>query len=490
MHKIAKVFHLLLPISVIAISGWVHHLAGFTFPVPWDDEAVFIYPAAAVADSWQIQTDSLNRDRAVFWHPPGYPVAMGLFMKLAQTSLASARLFSWLLMAIAYLACMRMARSLASRTFAEIMLSLFYLGGPATIAGNIARPEALVLALSLAGFWMLLDNRPWTAASMLVLACLVHPAAWFLAAAAAVGYLREYGCHWPRLEKSDIPWVLLAFGCTAALASYLALNWSWVWNDLQVGIHFLPMTWAQRLRPLISLWRGIPALLVLSLPLVTFRMRRPLFFLSLLAVALWFIPVYRPEMWYAVYTAFSYAIAAWILVEIAARNLPVDMRRIGAPSVFAALVLGGFIIGHVPDPRHYPLYFWWWHMTIRDRPNYIDDSDYAAIATALDARSASPGDARVQFYPGGDGTLFLRRLPAPWIPYYPSFTDIPPTAIVIHQTRLAYPGHAPQISNTMQSAGINPENPIHARDETEKWFIYFPEATPASAAIEDFSTVP
>ncbi len=476
MRRIAKIFHLLLPVSVIAISGWVHHLAGYTFPVPWDDEAIFVYPAAAVADSWQIQTDSLNPDRPVFWHPPGYPAAMGLFLKFTQTSLASARLFSWLLIAIAYLACMRMVRSLSSRTFAEIMLSLFYLGGPATIAGNIARPEALVLALSLAGFWMLLEKRPWTAASMLVLASIVHPAAWFLAAAAAVGYLREYSWHWPRPDKSDIPWVLLAFGCTVAMASYLALRWDWVWSDMQVSIHFLPMTWAQRLMPQISLWHGIPALLVLSLPLVTFRMRRPLFSLSLLATALWFIPVYRQEMWYAVYTAFSYAIAAFILVEIAARHLPARMQRIGRPGVFAAVILGGFILGHVPDPRHYPLYFWWWHMTIRDRPDYIHDSDYAAIAAALETRPAGPKDARVQFYPAGDGTLFLDRLPEPWIPYFPSFTDIPPTAIVFHQTRLAYPGYALLVSNAMQSRGVNPEYPVHARDETEKWFMHFPES--------------
>ena len=45
-----------------------------------------------------------------------------------------------------------------------------------------------------------------------------------------------------------------------------------------------------------SPWTAIPAAVVLALPGATFRMRRPLFSLSALATALWFLPVYRPEM--------------------------------------------------------------------------------------------------------------------------------------------------------------------------------------------------
>jgi hypothetical protein len=366
--KIARFIHYsqaLLPVAVLAVSAWVHHLAGLTFPVPWDDEAIFIYPAAAVAEANQLQTDSLNAERPVFYHSPGYPIALGIFFKLTQPGLISARWFSWGLLALAYLACLGMVRRLDSRFHASIILSLFFLGGHTAIAGNIARPEALVLALSLSGCWMAREGRPWTAAALLLLGCLAHPAAWFLSAAAAGGYLHEEGWRCPAPQKRDWPWMALAALCFLALAIYVGMRWRWVWNDLQVGINFLHQTWGQRLATLKSPWNGIPAAIVLALPVVTFRLRRPLFSLALLATALWFLPIYRPEMWYSVYAAFAYAFAAVVIIELAARHLPPAARRFGQPVVLGAILLGAFVLGHVPDPRHYPSYFWWRHMTIR-----------------------------------------------------------------------------------------------------------------------------
>ena len=479
MTRFPKIFSRLLPIAVLAVSGWVHHVAGLTFPVPWDDEAIFVYPAAAVGESNQLQTDSLNAARPVFYHSPAYPIAMGLFFKIAPAGLPAGRWFSWLLLALAYLAGLGMVRRLDSRIFAEIVLSLFFLGAPTAIAGNVARPEALILGLCLAGYWMKLKQRFWAAAALLLLGCLVHPAAWFLAVAATVGHLREEGWRCPLPAKRDWPWLVLAAGCFLALAAYVGSRWHWVWSDLQVSFGFLHQTWGQRLATLKSPWTAIPAAVVLALPCATFRMRRPLFSLSTLATALWFLPVYRPEMWYSVYTTFAYALAAVVLVEIAACHLPGAVRRFGQPVVMGAVLLGAFILGYLPDPRHYPDYLWWRHMTIRPQPAYLCATDVEAVANALRAQPVAPGAGRVQFYPNGDGTLFLGRLPEPWIPYYPSFTDVSPTAIVFHQTRLAYPSFPPLIAAAMEAHGVDLARPVHVRDETEKWYVWFaaPEPT-------------
>ncbi len=476
-----------LPLAVLAVSGWVHHVAGLTFPVPWEDEAIFIYPAAAIAESNQLQTDSLNADRPVFYHSPGYSIALGLFFKMAGTGLVSARWFSWLLMALAYLACFGMLRRLDARNDAGIVLSLFFLGGHTTIAGNVARPEALVLGLSLAGSWML-AKRPWTGVSILTLGCLVHPAAWILSAAAAGGYLRNHGWRVPGPTRRDWPWLALAASCFLALAIYLGARREWLWNDLQVGFGFLRQTWGQRLAALGTPWTGIPAALVLALPVAAWRMRPPLFSLALLAAALWFLPVFRPEMWYSAYTAFAYALAAVVCVEIAARHLPPLARRFGRPAVLGAVLFGAFVLGHVPDPRHYPFYFWWRHMTIRTQPDYFRETDVEAVAAALRARTAAPGAGRVQFYPAGDGTLFLERLPEPWLPFYPAFTDVPPAAIVFHESRLAYPAFPAMIAAGMEACGADPARPVLVRDETEKWHVWF-SAQPPPAGPAPFSAV-
>jgi len=323
---------------------------------------------------------------------------------------------------------------------------------------------------------MRLEGRPWAAVSLLVLGCLVHPAAWILSAAVAGGYLRDEGWRCPAPAMRDAPWLALAAVCFLALAVYVGARWRWTWNDIQLSVNFLHKTWGQRLAVLKSPWNAIPAGMVLALPVATFRLRRPLFSFALLATALWFLPIYRPEMWYSVYTAFAYALATVVIVELAARHLPPVAHRVCRPAVLGALLLGAFVLGHVPDPRHYPFYFWWRHMTIRTHPDYIQEADIEAVAATLRARSAAPGEGRVQFYPNGDGALFLGRLPKPWIPYYPSFTDVPPTAIVFHTTRLAYPSFPPLIAAAMLDRGVDPDRPLHTRDETEKWFVFFPRA--------------
>jgi hypothetical protein len=465
-------------VAVLAISLWVHVRAGLTFPVPWSDEPVFVYPAEAVADAGQIQTDSLHAGRPVFYHPPGYPVALGLFLKFLPPGLGSARLVSWIWMALAYLFWLGLVRNLESRRIAWILVSIFFLGTHTTIAGNIARPEALVLVLALAGFFFLVNQRPWTAAALTGLACLVHPSAWILAGAAGLAYLREHGFRLVPPRRGEYAWIVLGLACALAMTIYLGWHWKWVWHDLQVGIQFLHQTWGQRLARLAAIRNLIPALVFLSLPVVTWRRPQPLFTLSILGVGLWFIPVYRPEMWYLVYTNGAYLVAGVVLVEMAARRAAPAGRRLAAPAVAGLVLVGSFYQGHVPDPRHYPDYFWWCHMTIRARPAYIEAGDYDAIGAALAARAPASRPARVQFHPIGDGALFLGRLPAPWIPYRPAFTDVPPDAIVFHQTRLAYPGVNEAVARDMAAAGADPSAPVRVRDETETWYVHFPAPQP------------
>ena len=464
--------------GTLLLSLWTHLLAGFSFPVPWDDEAIFFYPAAAVGESWTIRTDSLNTERPVYYHPPGYPVALGLFFRLVPASLRSARFFSWLLMAAAYLAGMGLLRNFRCRPWASALWSLFFLNAHCAIAGNVARPEALVVALALAGFWLLLVDRPWRAASVLGLACLVHPAAWFPAMAAAAAFLREHGRRWPAPSRRDWPWLAFAAGCALAMAAHLALRWEWVWNDLQVGIQFLHQTWPERLAGLLRPRLGIPALVAFALPVAAFRAKRPLFDLSLLGLAFWFLQFYRPEMWYFVYTSTFYALAAIVLLELAARFLPPAALAPGLAAVAAALVLVSYLQGYVPDPRHFPRYLWWRHMTIRTEPAYLHPADVHAVPALRGARGTASAPALFQFPPGPKGALFHRRLPSPWIPFYPSFTQRRPDAVVVHVSRLAFPGFNQSAERALERLGMDPAAPGHVRDQTEKWFVAFPPPSP------------
>jgi len=191
----------------------------------------------------------------------------------------------------------------------------------------------------------------------------------------------------------------------------------------------------------------------------------------MLGWAFWLLQVFRPEMWYAVYTACSYAILTIILVEIAAGCTPAKYSTAAAVATWGAVLLGAQLQGHITDPRHYPDYMWWRHMTIRTAIPYIQPSDYDAISKALGARSLDQSRGLVQFYPGGDGLLFMDRLPENWTPFYPSFTDLRPTAMVFHLSQLTYPGYNQNALAQMEKYGVDLQQPACSRNETEKWYV-------------------
>jgi len=462
----------LLIALVIATSGWVHQRAGLSFPVPWDDEPIFTWPAQSVGESGQLQTDHLNPERTVFYHLPGYPVLMGLYFKAIPASLASARWFSWLMTVVAYLLLLAMVRGFKSRILAEVAISLYFLSGLMIIAGNIARPEALVIALTLGGFWMLIRERPWSAASLLSLVCLVHPVGTFLIGFAALAYFRLHRLKIPRPAKSEYGWMALALVTGVAMVTYWALHWSWVWNDLQVGLNFMPLTWGERLASLKPMRQWVPAVIATALVGVTWRMKPTLFLLAMLGWIFWFLPVFRPEMWYEIYTALSYILATVVLIEIAACYSKEKYRTVAPLLVMGGVLFAANRQGQITDPRHYPDYLWWHHMRIRTAPAYILPSDVAAISKALEPLSTDSAGSFIEFDPSGDGLLFIDQLPSNLTSICPAFIKIQPAAIVFHLSALAHPAYTKRTLEQMKQYGVDVERPTSSRDGTEKWYVH------------------
>jgi hypothetical protein len=457
----------------VLVSLWVHHLADFSFPVPWDDEAIFFFPAAAIAESGSIQSDSLNLERPVFYHPPGYPVALGLFLKLAPVSLDSARLFSWVLVMATYLCAIAVLSKFASWLFSLAATSAIFLSSHMTICGNIARPEALIIALAMAGFLALSRRRIWASMSFFCLASLIHPAAWIPTALALLAILREYRLKWPRPLRFEYLLASIAALCSLAMAAYLAWRWEWFWSDVQVSVNFLHQTWAQRLSNLATPRQLIPAMVALSLPFLTIRSKWPLFPMALIGLGFWFLQFYRPEMWYFCFTALFYALSICTILELVASSKVAGVKRLGTPLALVVLLSASYFQGHVLDPRYYPLYLWWRHMTIRPNEKYITQADIHAVHQIFASQSPAREPGLVRFFPGGDGALFHNQLPSGWIPYFKAFSAVPPSAIVIHQSSMAYPGFNEKGSGLLDEYGVDLQTPAHARDGTGSWFVHF-----------------
>ena len=136
-----------LAASTLWLSAQAHRQAGFTLPSPWNDEPWYLWSAISVAEHGTLFSESLNPERVVPMSP-AYQVPLGAFFKLAGFSFALARWTSWFWMALAYVGVLWLVKSRPFPLVSAAAAALFFLGATAVVAGNVCRPEAMVLALA------------------------------------------------------------------------------------------------------------------------------------------------------------------------------------------------------------------------------------------------------------------------------------------------------------------------------------------------------
>ena len=79
----------------------IHHLASFTFPVPWVDESQYPWQAIHLARGGSLQAPEVT-SRPLFVMPPLYMVFIGAAFKVFGVSLGLARFVAALLVAASF----------------------------------------------------------------------------------------------------------------------------------------------------------------------------------------------------------------------------------------------------------------------------------------------------------------------------------------------------------------------------------------------------
>ena len=90
-------------VACVCLFTIQHLRAGLNFPTPWPDEAHFLWQAAAVSDANSLLAYELDREREIFWMPPGYMILQGLVFKITGISLIAARWTSFVFVTLTFL---------------------------------------------------------------------------------------------------------------------------------------------------------------------------------------------------------------------------------------------------------------------------------------------------------------------------------------------------------------------------------------------------
>jgi hypothetical protein len=254
---------------------------------------------------------------------------------------------------------------------------------PSVIAiGNVARMEALVLALVLAGFVALARDRAPLGLGAFGAAIAVHPhaLAFFVAAAAWIVLARA------RVRPRDkVEWIVLGAGVLAMCVAWLvtATGEGFV-EDLRFQL-------ARKAdRDLLGAWldrRTLVAALVAA-TLILARGRRERGLLVAAALAALVVRNVGREMWYAAFDPLFYALGAAALIDAAH-----ELRRGMLPSIAVAVTIAA-----AAWPERPALH--WRGMAVRDEP-------YLSSATRDRVIEAVRDAGTVEVLPRGDAALFL-----------------------------------------------------------------------------------
>lgn len=486
---------ILLFMATLGVAAWAHHRAGFTLPNPWNDEPWFLYSAISLAEQGTFFSESLNPDRVVPMSPV-YQIPLALLFKLAGFSFALARWVSWFYMILALLGFYLLAMRRSVPLLAAAVTSLFFLSATPVVAGNMARPEAMLFAVATWSVLAVDCRRPWIAVSLAGVGVLIHPAGAFLFVVVLLLAIRcvyqEPARWWP--GKLDV--VVVAAACAMLLAqlAFMAQHTEhWASDAAAAADHPFKTTVGER----VFSSNKTPWLLALvAMAALGWLRFEHLAVPATYGAGLFFIMLVRPQMWYEIYNVMAILLAtlcvAWLGAEAGHRLLrsalvsraKLPLRR-AVPLLCACVVLLPLLRfsqahGFVTGPRNYPAKLeWGWGMQMDPHP-YLTEDDVQRVVAELERQMPSDRKVRVFFMPEGDALFFHGRLPNRAIPYMGVWTSVRGDMAVFrfsrHQPEWMREKHVEKYLRLYGGEGVPP---FYERDGTEKWMV-FPVETAAA----------
>jgi hypothetical protein len=457
---------------------WLHEVADWTFPIPWPDEASFLWPAIAVERTNSLFAPQLNPDRDVLWMPPGYMVVSGLLFKIGGFSLSFARILSCAYLLLSFFLLLRLTGGLRLGPLWSLLCAAFLLSRQWIFAGNVARMEALVVLLTLSGFRLLAQRRFAFGTLLVGLTPLVHPNGFFFAAGATGLVVVERLRHrlQDRLHAGLLVGAAVFAGCWLAYLLYLAGHWADFRHDMQFQAGF---KYAEGLLTLISHRMSRPAYIVaLALSLAglasAYRRDERLLPLAWLGIAGALLTLVAQGFNYTLYDSLFFLGAAVLGGEVFYSFVE---RRPAAVLALVLALLGSYLAGYVESPVGYPHRMRLHDLEIAPQVPYITDEEQGRVRGLLETLAAGPSSTTVRFYPSGDELLFADLDGEKLRMITPVFHSGEADVHILHRSRhipviLDYFTNVQLREQGFTDADISGFHLLSERDGTEQWLWF------------------
>jgi len=462
---------------------YLHVEAGYTMPLPWDDEALFMWPAISFWKHNSLYAPQICPGRELLWMPPVYMLLMGTLFKVTGFSLAMVRVTSMLFMLGAFACLLAMAWQYGRRALSVVLIGLFLLTPYAVAAGNFARMEALLILTVCAGFLLLSRGRLWYGMSVLAFSPLIHPNGlyFFLGGLGLCLYLLAYGRARWRPRKAELAVFGAVLAAWVAYGVHVLVHWEWFVLDMTFQFQ---RKGERQFGYSIAGPRALSYLLLAGLCLL-YCLAHDLRVGSLLMLS---IPAFvsekvGQEIWYYVYTSLFFLCLSLVLIHVAwdmaEKAGPRGRRRLWSAVRYVAVVLVAFWLWRgeqVQLPWQVRRNMVWMGMPASFGRPYLTDEDERVLRSFLATLRGlrEDGPVSVQFFPRADGLLLHEedgpelRLVCPY--QHEGRADV----YVVHDFPLMAPMMREEMERVLrEEAQIDVSDPsrlLHQRDGTDRWY--------------------
>jgi len=480
------VLYSLVILIFISVTVWVHLAAGFTFPVPWPDEAVFVQQAISFQQHNSLYTPNLSETRHILWMPPGYMVLLGGLFKIFGSSLFTARFISLVMIIGSFVLFAWILRAHPARFHFLFLAGLLYLNRYFVITANVARMEPLLILGIVAALALLYEGRPGTALAALLALPLIHPnGLYFLCAGSVFLLFQNFTLKEPlRIRRSD-KWILaLVLVLISGYAVYAGLHWSDFLRDM--GYQFVRKGRRNLIAPF-QTPANLAFLCIATVAMIVALMRKEkkLILLGLFALSFWFINKVGQEMWYQVFDAIAFFLLTIVVIEL----LNPARKTIIYTLLTLLSVYAGIQLQMIERIKGFPDSIRWWGMRFPAHVEYFNAGDATKIRNLLVKHQVGDTLLRAMVYPSGDA-LFLQELEGKVLRtiYVAQDTSVFPVQdhdlYLVHLSRYTPLGwdwsYLPWVLEDAKIDTSDKRNLLFERDGTEQWYYRFDDSTPGS----------
>ncbi len=471
-----------LIITLLLLHIGLHNLAGFSFPVPWNDDATFIWPSIAFSQTGSIFTPVMNASRMILIMPPGYMVVTGLILKITGFTYVIGRAVSLFYLLLFFILFISLLRRNGFGNGYLLLACLFLLHPQFILAGNLGRMDTLMLLSVIAGYWLFYNRWYFAGLGMVGCSLLFHPNGIYYLAG-----LFLYAC----IQK-DSRKALLAFkprwGEWFIVGGVIL---SWLGYFYLIGTHWneFQMDMAMQFRRKLG-YSQIPALLKIQNYLVVavclfwmvyFGIRKKENgFLLVLGIPGYLACTIGQEIWYGIHMVLFYLVLTLLLVKSGLNWISLHQDKFkNVQGIYLKILLVLILLAvnirveAVVPPWKYVTGYNWLGMKIPSMSPYITTEEISRVKEFIYQYHQSHPEASICFLFSGD-SLFFADLEKEGIKIR-QFFESPVNAdlVIDHQTRLRPPWIEKDLRKDLQrfNSYLSPEKTvIYQRSPTNIWY--------------------